>query len=75
MTTITKAYSQHTKIRAEKTAIHTEDKEVTYREWAEAVERTAAWLQSRHSGNRTIGILLPNGIDFLQFFAGAAMAG
>ncbi|KZE44267.1 AMP-binding protein [Rossellomorea marisflavi] len=75
MTTITKAYSQHAKIRAEKTAILTEDKDVTYREWAEAVERTAAWLQSRDSGNRTIGILLPNGIDFLQFFAGAAMAG
>ncbi|MDW4528732.1 hypothetical protein R3398_20515 [Rossellomorea marisflavi] len=44
MTTITKEYSQHAKIRAEKTAIHTADKDVTYREWAEAVERTAAWL-------------------------------
>ncbi|MBT2707031.1 AMP-binding protein [Pseudomonas sp. ISL-84] len=59
----------------EKTAINTKNQTLTYRDWHMLVSKTANWLYSFSFAKKTISFLLPNGIPFLQLFAGASMAG
>ncbi|MBB6447216.1 AMP-binding protein [Bacillus benzoevorans] len=72
---ITSPYSRHALTFPEKTAIRTKEDALSYREWDEAVRRTAAWFQSLGYENKCVCLYLPNGIPFLQVFAGAAAAG
>ncbi len=72
---ITSPYANHALLFPEKTAIQMKDAVLTYREWDDAVRRTAAWFQALDVENKTAAIYLPNGIPFLQVFAGAAAAG
>ncbi|MFP5108443.1 AMP-binding protein [Neobacillus sp. C211] len=75
MGNITESYKTFEKISPNKIAIHTNHQQISYQEWYELINQTANWLHSLHSENKTIGILLPNGIPFLQLFAGASKAG
>lgn len=72
---ITSTYAKHAKNTPDKIAIQTSNEKLTYRTWHEQVEKTARWLHSLSAPNKTIGIYLPNGIPFLQLFAGASAAG
>ncbi len=75
MRNITETYKAIADLSPNKIAIKTEDEQIGYQEWDELINQTANWLHSFHFENKTIGILLPNGIPFLQLFAGAARAG
>ncbi|MBM7652460.1 AMP-binding protein [Neobacillus cucumis] len=75
MGNITESYDTSAKIFPNKIAIHTNHQQINYQKWSEWVNQTANWLSSLHSENKTIGILLPNGLPFLQLFAGASKAG
>ncbi|WP_088043366.1 AMP-binding protein [Bacillus sp. EAC] len=75
MGNITETYQTIAKLSPKKIAIHTINQQISYQEWDELINRTANWLNSLRSETKTIGILLPNGIPFLQFFAGASKAG
>ncbi|WP_237389734.1 AMP-binding protein [Bacillus sp. USDA818B3_A] len=75
MGNITESYETSAKIFPNKLAIHTNHQQINYQKWSELVNQTANWLYSLHSENKTIGILLPNGLPFLQLFAGASKAG
>jgi long-chain acyl-CoA synthetase len=75
MGNITESYETSAEIFPNKIAIHTNHQQINYQKWSELVNQTANWLYSLHSENKTIGILLPNGLPFLQLFAGASKAG
>ena len=75
MTTITCTYQEHAKRNSEKIAIYTEHEEVSYKDWERRVCKTANWLTSTLCKEERVGILLPNGVPFLQLFAGASAAG
>lgn len=75
MASITETYPQHALHFPEKIAIQTLNEKITYHTWKEQVWKTANWLDSLSPSNPTLGILLPNGIPFLQLFTGAATAG
>lgn len=75
MGNITESYKTMADLSPNKIAIHTENQQISYQEWDELINQTANWLHSSHLENKTIGILLPNGISFLQLFAGASKAG
>jgi long-chain acyl-CoA synthetase len=75
MGNITESYETSAKIFPNRLAIHTNHQQINYQKWSELVNQTANWLYSLHSENKTIGILLPNGLPFLQLFAGASKAG
>lgn len=75
MGNITASYKIFAKRMPHKIAIHMAQQQINYQEWEELINRTANWLHFLQSKNKTIGILLPNGIPFLQLFAGAAKAG
>ncbi|ALC83607.1 MULTISPECIES: AMP-binding protein [Bacillus] len=75
MAAITQTYDKHRQNQPERIAVQMGHESITYREWQELVAKTANWLTSLDKVNRTIGILLPNGIPFLQLFAGASSAG
>jgi len=75
MGNITESYETSAKIFPNKIAIHTNHQQINYQKWSDLVNQTANWLYSLHSENKTIGILLPNGLPFLQLFAGASKAG
>jgi long-chain acyl-CoA synthetase len=72
---ITDRYQHHASLFPAKIAIQTQHAKLTYSEWNKTVEKTAAWLESLEETNKTIGLLLPNGIELLQLFAGACEAG
>ncbi|MBL3887298.1 acyl-CoA synthetase [Bacillus cereus] len=72
---ITKEYKKHASLQPNKIAIKENDRVLTYKEWFESVCKVANWLHATESKNKTIAILLENRIEFLQLFAGAAMAG
>jgi len=73
---ITDKYREHANQQPEKLAIRRSNEEMNYREWYEVVNRTANWLDSlQEKRRRVIAFLLPNGIPFMQLFAGAAHAG
>lgn len=75
MSSITDTYEMHAKQFPNKIAIHTMEQKISYQEWSDTIKKTALWLDTFQGSNETIGIFLPNGIPFLQFFAGAAAAG
>lgn len=75
MGNITATYPTFATLTPEKVAIHTKNQQIRYQKWNVMVNQTANWLNSLPTVNKTLGILLPNGIPFLQLFAGAARAG
>jgi len=75
MGNITDSYKTFAKLSPNRIAIHTNHQQISYQYWYKLINQTANWLHSLHSENKTIGILLPNGIPFLQLFAGASKAG
>ncbi|MCQ6280455.1 AMP-binding protein [Bacillus sp. EB600] len=75
MAGITETYAVNKVHFPNKIAIQTPTEQINYQTWYELVCKTANWLDSLHVTRKTIGILLPNGIPFLQLFAGASMAG
>ncbi|XZF74033.1 AMP-binding protein [Bacillus sp. AL-1R] len=75
MANITETYQKNARLTPDKIAIHTSNQQISYKKWNELINQTANWLQSYQSNSKTIGILLPNGISFLQMFAGASKAG
>jgi long-chain acyl-CoA synthetase len=75
MANITDTYDKHALHSSEKNAIVTMDESISFRDWNEKVGKTANWLQSLLLENKTVGICLPNGIPFLQIFAGASKIG
>ncbi len=72
---ITKEYKKHASLQPNKIAIKENDRVLTYKDWFESVYKVANWLNEKESKNKTIAIVLENRIEFLQLFAGAAMAG
>ncbi|OQR57561.1 acyl-CoA synthetase [Bacillus sp. CDB3] len=72
---ITKEYKQHASLQPNKIAIKENDRVLTYKEWYESVCKVANWLHEKESKNKTVAIILENRVEFLQIFAGAAMAG
>ncbi|WP_129691699.1 AMP-binding protein [Gottfriedia acidiceleris] len=75
MANITETYQKNAILSPDKIAIHTSNQQISYKEWNLLINQTANWLHSHRSITKTIGILLPNGISFLQMFAGASKAG
>lgn len=75
MVSITETYIKHAQSSPEKIAIQTNNIKISYRAWHEMVSKTANWLDSLTIARPSIGIFLPNGVPFLQLFAGAATAG
>ncbi|NRR18126.1 acyl-CoA synthetase [Bacillus pacificus] len=72
---ITKEYKKHASLQSNKIAIKENDRVLTYKEWFESVCKVASWLDEKESKNKTIAIVLENRMEFLELFAGAAMAG
>ena len=72
---ITKEYKKYASLQPNKIAIKENDRVLTYKEWFESVCKVANWLNEKESQNKTIAILLENSMEFLQLFAGSAMAG
>ncbi|PGA91428.1 acyl-CoA synthetase [Bacillus toyonensis] len=72
---IIKEYKKHASLQPNKIAIMENDRVLTYKEWFESVCKVANWLRVTESKNKTIAIVLENRMEFLQLFAGAAMAG
>ncbi len=70
-----KEYKKHRLLQPNKIAIKENDRVLTYKEWFESVYKVANWLNEKESKNKTIAIVLENRIEFLELFAGAAMAG
>ena len=75
MTGITSPYAEHANRFPTKWAIRTADQKINYLEWHDLVHKTANWFESLEHGNKIVGIYMPNGIPFLQIFAGASAAG
>ncbi|KEK23204.1 acyl-CoA synthetase [Bacillus gaemokensis] len=72
---ITSSYRKHACFHPNKIAIKENSRLLTYKEWNESVCQVANWLNEEKTTNKTIAILLENRMEFLQLFAGAAMAG
>jgi long-chain acyl-CoA synthetase len=75
LTYITDSFVTHAHHSPDKIAIHCNNQHLNYQDWYNRVCKTATWLESFNLSNNTVGILLPNGIPFLQLFCGATMAG
>ncbi|XRG80408.1 AMP-binding protein [Rossellomorea sp. GAMAL-10_SWC] len=75
MANITETYQKNAILSPDKIAIHTSNQQINYKEWHQLINQTANWLHSYQSNSKTIGILLPNSISFLQMFTGASKAG
>ncbi|KQL51448.1 acyl-CoA synthetase [Heyndrickxia shackletonii] len=73
--TITDTYYLHAKHSPNRIAIKTKNELITYEQWFRLVSLTCSWLQAQPAKTKRIGILLPNGLSFLQVFTGAAHAG
>lgn len=72
---ITKEYKKYASLQPNKIAIKENDRVLTYKEWFESVCKVANWLNEKEVKNKTVAIVLENRLEFLQLFAGAAMAG
>jgi long-chain acyl-CoA synthetase len=75
MANITETYEKFAHHFPNKMAIQTHNQQLNYQDWYELINKTASWLDSFNTPNPTLGILMPNGIPFLQLFTGASMAG
>ncbi|MFF1994124.1 acyl-CoA synthetase [Bacillus mycoides] len=72
---ITKEYKKYASLQPNKIAIKENDRMLTYKDWFESVCKVANWLNEKDTKNKTVAIVLENCAEFLQIFAGAAMAG
>ncbi len=72
---ITSTYKTYAKTVSQRIAIVTEDESVSYGEWYDGVQRTAASFFREKQGTKRVALFLPNGRLFLQLFAGACEAG
>ena len=72
---ITSTYQTYANIDSKRLAIVTEEESVTYGEWYDGVQRTAASFFRENQGTKRVALFLPNGRLFLQLFAGACEAG
>ncbi|MBM6646406.1 acyl-CoA synthetase [Bacillus sp. RIT 809] len=72
---ITKEYKKYASLQPNKIALKENDRVLTYKDWFESVCKVANWLNEKESKNKTVAIVLENRMEFLQLFAGAAMAG
>lgn len=72
---ITKEYKKYASLQPNKIAIKENDRVLTYKDWFESVCKVANWLNEKESKNKTVAIVLENCTEFLQIFAGSAMAG
>lgn len=72
---ITESYAAHAKVKPDQMAIIDEKEQITYEEWHERVHSTAQWLKETPHQQKRVAFLVPNGVPFLQLFAGAASAG
>ncbi|EWG11040.1 AMP-binding protein [Cytobacillus firmus] len=75
MTNITANIKKFAEESPNKAAIITQNQILTYKEWINLLGQTANWFDTIPLTNKTVGFLLPNGIQFLQLFTAAAMAG
>jgi len=72
---ITNTYQTHAEHRGQHPAIVTDEETVSYEEWHDAVQRTAATFAKETTKAKRVALFLPNGRLFLQLFAGASEAG
>lgn len=73
---ITETYEKTAEKWPDKCAVHDRKGDLVYREWLEAVLKTARWLSARrHADNHRVGLYLRNNRFFLQCFAAAARLG
>lgn len=75
MRVITHTYANHCKHHKNRIAIQSQDYRVSYEQWYKLVNKTANWLMSLKKDGKVIAFHMPNGIPFLQLFAGTAAAG
>ena len=65
---LAQAFSQHAETHPERTALHVDDRDISYGELANFARRIAAWLQHETRGNtRRVGVL---GSRSLEVYAG-----
>ncbi|MFD6507943.1 acyl-CoA synthetase [Bacillus sp. NPDC060175] len=72
---ITKEYKKYASLQPNKIAIKENDRVLTYKDWYDSVCKVANCLNENESKNKTVAIVLENCTEFLQIFAGSAMAG
>ncbi|MBP2076846.1 long-chain acyl-CoA synthetase [Oceanobacillus polygoni] len=72
---VTSTYDKHKELNPNKPAIITEQNYLTYGEWYEIVQQTAAAFSMEEAITRRVALFLPNDEVFLQVFAGACEAG
>ncbi|QGQ47663.1 AMP-binding protein [Metabacillus sediminilitoris] len=72
---ITSTYKSFAERADNRIAIVTDDERVTYGDWLNLVQRTAASFYKETVINKRVALFLPNGRLFLQLFAGASEAG
>lgn len=75
MPNMTETYKDHALTSPDKLAVWTKEQRLSWAEWTKLVNQTVNWLDSLDAERKVVAFLLPNGIPFLQLFAGAAMAG
>ncbi|MBD1380240.1 AMP-binding protein [Metabacillus arenae] len=72
---ITLPYQTHASVHPERVAVKTSTKQINYQEWHRLIKQTGEWLGAITDSNKIVAILLPNSLELLQLFAGAASAG
>ncbi|MGE8080130.1 AMP-binding protein [Peribacillus loiseleuriae] len=72
---ITSTYRKHAQMDNNRSAIVTDEEIVSYGEWFDLVQRTAASFFMEDAVMKRVALFLPNGRLFLQLFAGASEAG
>lgn len=71
---ITSSYPKHAIDFPNKIAVKMGETVITYANWSKSVNQTANWFHARKD-KKTVGIFLPNSIEFLQAYTGAVTAG
>ncbi|WP_445492704.1 AMP-binding protein [Niallia sp. 03133] len=72
---ITSTYKKYAQTDYKRPAIITDNEKISYGDWLDLVQRTAASFFSEKAINKRVALFLPNGSLFLQLFAGASEAG
>ncbi|MFC3039799.1 AMP-binding protein [Virgibacillus xinjiangensis] len=72
---ITENYQTHAISCPDKPALIIGKEVISYHEWHMLVQRAAAVFQQENATHHRVAIFLPNGLEFLQVFAGASAAG
>ncbi len=72
---ITSTYRMYAELNSNRPAIITDEESISYGEWMDGVQRTAASFFREVQGTKRVALFLPNGSLFLQVFAGACAAG